>query len=194
MAHILPHWTWPDRVGQVTPVHVFTSGDEAELFVNGKSAGRQKKAQYQYRFRWDSVTYQPGDIRVVTYKNGAKWAEDSRRTVGSAAKLNVTVDRTAIRGDGNDLAFVTVAVVDANGDIVPQANNNIAFSISGPGQIVSTDNGDPTDMTTFPSLSRKAFSGLALAIVRGNAGATGQLSVSATASGLDGGKVSVQLN
>jgi len=89
MAHILPHWTWPDRVGQTTPVHVFTSGDEAELFVNGKSAGRKKKAQFTYRIRWDDVKYQPGDLRVVAYKNGKEWATDTKKTVGAAAKLNV---------------------------------------------------------------------------------------------------------
>src|SRR5213075_2944164 len=73
MAHILPHWTRPDRVGQVTPVHVFSSADEAELFVNGKSAGRLKRGTSSWRFRWDSVTYQPGDLKVITYKNGQEW-------------------------------------------------------------------------------------------------------------------------
>ena len=192
MAHILPHWTWPERVGQVTPVHVFSSGDEAELFVNGKSAGRQKRQQYAYRFRWDDVVYQPGNVSVVTYKNGARWAEDTQKTVGNAAKLNVTADRTTINGDGYDLSYITVAVVDSNGDVVPRANNAITFSISGPGQIVSTDNGDPADMTAFPSLTRKAFSGLALAIVRANAGASGQITVSAAATGLAAAEVTLQ--
>ena len=188
MAHILPHWTWPDRVGQVTPVHVYSSGDEAELFVNGKSAGRIKKGQYEYRFRWDKVTYEAGEVRVVTYKNGKEWATDMKKTVGSAAKLNVTADRTAISGDV--LSFVSVAVVDKNGDSVPQASNAITFSISGPGKIVSTDNGDPTDMTAFPSLTRKAFSGYALAIVR--ATGSGKITVSAAADGLTGGQVTLE--
>lgn len=188
MAHILPHWTWPDRVGQVTPVHVFSSGDEAELFVNGKSAGRQKRAQYTYRFRWDKVTYQPGDLRVVTYKNGKEWATDTKKTVGSAAGLNMTADRTSISGDV--LSFVSVAVVDSNGDVVPRANNSIKFSVSGPGRIVSTDNGDPTDMTVFPSTTRKAFSGMALAIVK--ATGAGSITVTAAADGLKGGQVTLQ--
>jgi beta-galactosidase len=76
MAHILPHWTWPERVGQVTPVHVFTSGDEAELFLNGKSLGRRKKGQYEYRLRWDDVVYEPGELKVVAYKGGMPWATD----------------------------------------------------------------------------------------------------------------------
>ncbi len=87
MAHILPHWNWPDRVGQVTPVHVYTSGDEAELFLNGKSLGRKKKGQYEYRLRWDDVVYQPGELKVVAYKQGKKWAQDVVTTTGPAAKL-----------------------------------------------------------------------------------------------------------
>lgn len=89
MAHLLPHWTWPDRVGQTTPVHVFTSADEAELFVNGVSAGRKKRAASTWRIRWDDVKYQPGEIHVVAYKGGKEWATDSKRTVGAATKLNV---------------------------------------------------------------------------------------------------------
>jgi beta-galactosidase len=190
MAHILPHWTWPeDRVGQVTPIHVFTSGDEAELFVNNVSAGRQKKGQYDYRLRWDNITYAPGSVRVVTYKEGAEWASAEHHTVGSAAALKVTADRTSIAGDGRDLSFITVAVVDDKGNTVPQASNEITFSIaSGPGEIVSTDNGDPTDPIPFPSLSRKAFSGLALAIVRTEAGAQGEIVVEAKSNSLVGGR------
>ncbi|KAI1871805.1 hypothetical protein JX265_005791 [Neoarthrinium moseri] len=192
MAHILPHWTWPDRVGQVTPVHVFSGADEAELFVNGKSAGRQKRAASNYRFRWDNVTYQPGDLRVVTYKNGAQWAVDMKKTAGSAAQLDVTADRTSIRNDGYDLSFITVGVVDESGATVPRANNSISFSVAGPGEIVATDNGDPTDMTVFPSLTRHAFSGLALAIIRAKAGNAGQITVSATSSGLQGANITIQ--
>ncbi|KAI1736354.1 glycoside hydrolase family 2 protein [Xylaria scruposa] len=191
MAHILPHWTWPDRVGQVTPVHVFSSGDEAELFVNGKSAGRKKKAEYTYRFRWDDVKYEAGELHVVTYKAGKEWATDTKKTVGAAANLKITADRSDIAGDGYDLSFITVAVVDANGDVVPQASNNVTFSVTGPGKIVSTDNGNPADFTVFPSPSRKAFSGLVLAIVRADAGASGDIVVSAASSGLPNASVTL---
>ncbi|CAK7218892.1 hypothetical protein SCUCBS95973_003637 [Sporothrix curviconia] len=195
MAHILPHWTWPDRAGQVTPVHVFSSGDEAELFVNGKSAGRLKRAEHTYRFRWDNVTYAAGDLRVVAYKDGKQWAVDAVKTVGAAAGLNLTADRTAIAGDGDDLSYLTAIVVDANGDVVPQANNAITFTVTGAGELVSTDNGDPTDMTAFPDATRKAFSGLALAIVRAKADAkAGQtVTVSASATGLTGAQVTLTL-
>ncbi|MBD0280495.1 MAG: glycoside hydrolase family 2 protein, partial [Flavisolibacter sp.] len=97
MAHILPHWTWPDRAGKVTPVHVFSSGDEAELFLNGKSLGRKKKGQYEYRFRWDSVVYMPGELRVVTYKNGQLWATDTVKTAGDATQLQLIADRSTIK-------------------------------------------------------------------------------------------------
>ncbi|KAK0622000.1 glycoside hydrolase superfamily [Bombardia bombarda] len=198
MAHILPHWTWPDRVGQVTPVHVFTSGDEAELFVNGKSAGRKKKAQYTYRLRWDDVVYAPGEVRVVAYKGGVEWATDSKKTAGEAAGLKVTVDRATIRGDGSDLAFVTVAVVDKDGEVVPRAANAVTIGVVGKGEdlgeVVSTDNGDPTDMTVFQSRTRKAFNGLALAVIRASGeGKKGEVVVEATAQGLKGGNVSILL-
>ncbi|KAL1875198.1 hypothetical protein Daus18300_003269 [Diaporthe australafricana] len=190
-AHILPHWSWSDRDGKVTPVHVFSSGDEAELFVNGQSAGRQVKEPLTYRFRWDNVTYSPGDLRVVTYKNGDVWAEASKRTVGAAEGLNITADRTRITADGYDLSYITVAVTDGLGDTVPYATDSITFSVSGPGEIVSTDNGDQSDQTPFPSLTRKAFSGLALAIVRTKAGQAGEITVSAAADGLAPAQVTV---
>ncbi|KAI1408050.1 glycoside hydrolase family 2 protein [Hypoxylon sp. FL1857] len=189
MAHILPHWTWPDRVGQVTPVHVFSSADEAELFVNGKSAGRLKRQPSNYRFRWDKVMYAPGDLHVVAYKDGAVWAEETVRTAGKPAKLNVTADRTTISGDGRDLSFVSVAVVDADGILVPQASDAITFSVSGPAKIVSTDNGNPADFTAFPSLTRDAFGGLALAVVRSETGGAGDITVSAQAAGLEGAEI-----
>ena len=98
MAHILPHWNWPDRVGQVTPVHVYTSGDEAELFLNGKSLGKKNKGQYEYRLRWDDVVYEPGELKVVAYKNGKEWARDTVKTTGPAAKLLIAGGSQPDRG------------------------------------------------------------------------------------------------
>ena len=87
MVHVLPHWTWPERVGQVTPVHVFTSGDEAEPFLNGRSLGRKAKPQFEYRLRWDDVVYEAGELRVVAYKEGQPWAEEVVQTAGNPAAL-----------------------------------------------------------------------------------------------------------
>jgi beta-galactosidase len=184
MAHILPHWTWPDRTGQLTPVHVYTSGDEAELFLNGGSLGRKKKAQFEYRLRWDDVVYESGELRVVAYKGGKQWATDSVKTAGGAATLLLTPDRSSIASDGYDLSFITLRVADKNAQMVPRSANLIHFDISGPGEIVATDNGDPTDMTAFPSRDRKAFNGLALVIVRAKRGQTGPIIVTAKSEGL----------
>lgn len=127
---------------------------------------------------------------MKAWKNGEDWATASHRTVGAAASLNITADRSSIDGDGKDLSFITVAVVDENGDTVPQADNVITFSVaSGPGKIVTTDNGDPRDGTPFPSLNRKAFSGLTLAIVRAEAASTGEIVIMAEADGLTASKL-----
>lgn len=193
MAHLLPHWTWPERVGQVTPVHVFTSGDEAELFLNGKSLGRKKKGPFEHRLRWDDVVYEPGTLHVVAYKNGNLWAKDQVRTAGAAAGLKAEPDGATIRNDGRDLSFITVSVVDDDGLTVPRADNSIQFVVEGPGEIVATDNGDPTSFEPFPSHTRKAFSGLCLVIVRAKPGAEGTIKVTASADGLKAGTTSVTL-
>jgi beta-galactosidase len=188
MAHILPHWTWPSRTGQVTPVHVYTSGDEAELFLNGNSLGRKTKADDEHRLRWDDVVYEPGELGVVSYKAGEEWAWAKVETAGAAAQLLLTADRDTLAADGVDLSFVTVTVTDAEGRMSPTATNSIQFEVTGPADLVATDNGDPTDRTVFSSTSRKAFSGLALAIVRTKR-EPGAITVTATASGLTQGSV-----
>ncbi len=192
MAHILPHWNWPDRVGQVTPVHVYTSGDEAELFLNGQSLGRKKKGQYEYRLRWDDVVYQPGELKVVAYKGGKQWAEDVVKTTGAAAQLALQPDRNDIRADGSDLSFVTVTVADKAGLLVPRSKNAIHFEIEGPGEIVATDNGDATSFESFQAPERKAFNGLALVIVRAKAGQAGTIKLTAKSEGLTAGSTTIQ--
>ena len=193
MAHILPHWNWPDRVGKETPVHVFTSGDEAELFLNDKSLGRQKRKELTYRYRWDDVAYAEGELRVVAYKDGQEWANATVRTSGAAAALQLSTykGRTSLGADGVDLLFVTAKVVDDKGEFVATATDNIAFSVEGPGEIVSTDNGDATDYVAFPSKERKAFAGLALSIIRAKSGATGSIKIKAEAKGLKAGEITV---
>ncbi len=187
MAHILPHWTWPERVGQNTPVHVFTSGDEGELFLNGRSLGRRTKGQFEYRLRWDDVAYEPGTLEVVTYRNGVKWAADSAKTAGAPAGLEAVPDRAVIRPDGRDLSFVTVRVVDSNGLMAPRADNRIKFAVEGPGEIVATDNGDPTSFEPFQAHERKAFNGLCLVIIRAKAGQRGRIKLTASSDALRDG-------
>ncbi|HZR19530.1 MAG TPA: beta-galactosidase GalB [Verrucomicrobiae bacterium] len=191
MAHILPHWTWPERVGQVTPVHVYTSGDEAELFLNGKSLGRKIKAAYEYRLRWDDVVYQPGELKVVAYKDHKVWAQEVVKTTGSAAQLLLKPDRSALRADGNDLSFITVTIADHNGLLVPRTKNQINCSVTGPAEIVAMDNGDPTSFEPFQSRQHTAFNGLCLVILR-STGEPGHITLTAASEGLQQAQVSLQ--
>jgi beta-galactosidase len=183
MAHILPHWNWPERVGLKTPVFVYTSGDEAELFLNGQSLGRKAKGS-EFRLRWDDVVYQPGELKVQAYKNGRPWASDVVRTTGVASNLMLAADRATLHADGQDLAFVTVSVKDKDGAVVPRSSNVLKFEISGPGKIVATDNGDATCLDSFQAAERPAFNGLALVVIRTLAGQEGNLTLTATSPGL----------
>jgi beta-galactosidase len=166
MVHILPHWNWPERVGLVTPVHVYTSGDEAELFFNGQSLGRKKKGQYEYRLRWNEVVYQPGELKVIAYKEGKPWAQEIMKTADIAAKVTLQADHTTIASDGRDLSFITVTIADKDGIMVPRSKNLVKFEVAGPGEIVAVDNGDATSFEPFQAHERKAYNGLALVIVR----------------------------
>ena len=204
MAHILPHWNWQgSREGKITPVFVFTSGDSAELFLNGKSLGlRKKKAgaevankdlngdlRERFRLTWMDVRYEPGTLEVVAYKNGKEWARSKVETTGAPAKFSAEADRAVIRGDGRDLAYVTIAVRDAQGRVVPTASNPFKFSVRGNAELVGVCNGDPTDHASLKGSEMKAFAGLAQAIVRsrrGSAGTTAELVV-------DGGELGTQV-
>jgi beta-galactosidase len=193
MAHILPHWNWPERKGLVTPVHVYTSGDEAELFLNGKSLGKKKKGGFEYRLKWEDVVYQPGELKVIAYKNGVKWTEDVVRTTGKASQLSVTPDRPAVRADGTDLIFITVRIEDKNNLMVPRSNNQLNFSIEGPGKIVATDNGDATSFESFQAKKKNAYNGICLVIFAAEKGAKGSFTVKAEAKGLKAAIVKVDI-
>jgi len=158
-AHILPHWNWPGREGEVTPVHVYTSGDSAELFVNGVSQGVRTRKKGEYRLRWDDVRYYPGQVRVVCWRNGLLWACDSVSTASEPVAIRLSAERI-----GN-IAFITAAVVDEAGVVVPTANNQIAFSVTGPGGLLATDAGDATSHVPFSSRQLPCFAGLCSAIV-----------------------------
>ncbi|MGB8353072.1 MAG: beta-galactosidase GalB [Chthoniobacteraceae bacterium] len=192
MAHILPHWNWPERVGQVTPVFVYTSGDEAELFLNGKSLGRKKKGDYEYRLRWDDVVYQPGELKVVAYKDGKEWAQEIVKTTGPASQVMLKADRPKIAADGLDLSYVTVTIADKDGLMVPRSKNLVQFDISGPAEIIGVDNGDATSHDSFQAKQVKAFNGLALVIVRAKAGQPGAVVLHAKSEGLQPANLSLQ--
>lgn len=188
MAHILPHWNWPEMTGKVIPVHVYTSGTEAELFVNGKSYGRKSKVEGKdFRLVWDSVVYQPGTVKVVAYKDGKEWAQDEIKTTGKASKIKLAVNKNTVNAGENELAFVTITVTDENGDMVPTACLPLKVEVEGCGELVATDNGDPTSFTPFQSAERESFNGLALAIVKAKKGQTGKAVVKVSGSGLEAG-------
>jgi len=154
------------------------------LFLNGKSLGRKKRGALEYRFRWDDVVYQPGELKVMTWKDGKPWAEAVQKTTGPAAKLLLAADRAQIRADGADLSFITVTVADRDGLLVPRSKNLVRFSVSGPGEIVATDNGDATSFESFQAPQRQAFNGLALVVVRSKSGEPGAIKLRAESDGL----------
>ncbi|NWJ49460.1 MAG: glycoside hydrolase family 2 protein [Bacteroidetes bacterium] len=193
MVHILPHWNFPNRIGEITPVFIYTSGDEAELFLNGKSLGRKRKQPLEYRLCWNEVKYEPGELKAITYKNEKEWATTTVKTTGSPVKLTLTLDKTTVCSDGTDLVFVTIAVTDKEGNTVPDANNLIKCRLKGAGEIVATDNGDATCFITFSNPVRPAFNGLLLAIVKAKLNAKGRLELIAESDGLETGVAEIRI-
>ena len=183
MAHVMPHWTWPGREGEGVRVQVYTSGDEAEVFVNGKSCGRKaKRPGDDFRLEWDSVTYRPGNLKVVAYRDGKFWATDSVKTAGKPYALRIDADRNSI-SDG-ELAFLRISVVDREGILVPEANSVVHIDVKGKGRLRATDNGDPTSFVPFSSADRPAFNGLCLAIIAAKEAQQGSCTVTVSAPGL----------
>ena len=190
-THLLPHWNWKGREGEVTPVYCYTDGVEGELFVNGKSQGRVRKDKSsrldRYRLRWNNVQYEPGEIRVVTYNQyGDKVGEDVRRTAGEPAQLNMVAEcpdnentgiacmvegcevehGTHLKADGNDLAFITVSLLDQDGNECPLADDELTFEVSGAGIFKAACNGDATSLEPFTLPQMKLFSGKLVVIVQ----------------------------
>ncbi len=169
--HILPHWTWPGREGETTPVFVYTSYNSAELFVNGKSQGIRKKNnetnQLRYRLMWMDVKYEPGTLKVVAYDdNGKPVAEKEIHTAGKPHHLELSADRNVIKADGKDLSFVTVSVVDKDGNLCPEASNQLQFKATGAGKYRASCNGDATSLEMFHLPTMKTFSGKLVVIIQ----------------------------
>lgn len=176
-VHLLPHWTWPDRKGKVTPVYCYTDGVEGELFVNGKSQGRVRKNKEsrldRYRLRWNNVKYEPGEIKVVAYdENGNIIGEDTRRTAGAPSDIVFEVEtanggkQPTLKADGNDMAFITISMTDKDGNHCPTADNQLTFEVTGNGTFQAACNGDATSIEPFTQPQMKLFSGKVVAVVR----------------------------
>ena len=188
-THLLPHWNWAGREEQVTPVYCYTDGVEGELFVNGKSQGRVRKDKSsrldRYRLRWNNVKYEPGEIRVVTYNQyGEKVGEDVKRTAGEPAQMKFSVETPAhepiacmvegctdehnvlLNADGTDLAFVTVSLLDKDGNECPLADDELTFEVTGAGIFKAACNGDATSLESFTQPQMKLFSGKLVVVVQ----------------------------
>ena len=209
--HILPHWTWPGREGEVTPVFVYTNYPSAELFINGVSQGvrtkdttinlentnsaeaeKALKRQERYRLMWMDVKYEPGTIKVVAYnESGEAVAEEEVRTAGAPHHIELSVDRATIKADGRDLAFVTVSVVDKDGNLCPMADNKISYSVKGAGKYRAGANGDPTSLELFHEPRMRVFSGMMTAIVESSEKA-GTITLTATAKGLKSASITIK--
>ena len=186
--HILPHWNWKGREGEVTPVFVYTSYPKAELFINGKSQGVREKndstLQTRYRLMWNETVYEPGEVKVVAYDaDGNKATEKVLRTAGKPHHLVLTPHRTTLAADGDDLVYITVQVADKDGNIVPTDSRLVKFNVEGAGSFEATANGDPTCLLPFQKPEMKLFSGAATAIAR-SASTPGRLTFTATAKGV----------
>jgi len=189
--HIVPHWTFPGREGQVTPVFAYTNYPSAELFVNGKSMGKQTKSKdssmSRYRLMWNDVIYQPGNIKVVAYdKDGKSVAEETVKTAGKPHHIELVSDVKTLTADGKDLAYVTAKVVDKDGNLCPDASDQLAFEVSGEGSFKVVANGDAASLELFHIPSMKAFQGMLVVTVQSSEKA-GMVNLKVTGKGLKAG-------
>ncbi len=199
-AHILPHWNWKGREGEVTPVMVFTSGDEAELFINGKSQGVRKKSpteggtftqsnvtvgKNEYRLTWENVKYEPGEVKVIVKKDGKPWATATRVTTGDSAKVVAEVTQKSVIGDGRDLSYIELALIDSKGNVVPTDSRKVSFSVDGDAAtLVGFCNGDQLDHNSMQDYNQRFFNGRMIAILRGEREKSGRVVVKVQAEGL----------
>ena len=210
--HILPHWTWPGREGQVTPIFVYTNYPEAELFINGKSQGRQHKdrsikiedtenedsqkaftRQKRYRLMWIDTKYEPGEVKVVAYDNtGKAVATQTVRTAGRAHHLELSADRTTISPDGKDISFVTVRVVDKDSNLVPDDGRLLNFKVTGAGSFRAAASGNPASLDAFHLPRHHVFSGQLVALVQ-SAERAGEAVLTVSAKGLPSASIRIQV-
>ena len=208
MVHVLPHWNWEGKEGDIIPIFAYTNCEEVELIVNEKSMGKKikgvdttdipaefrgfKKGMYtsKYRLRWN-VPYAPGSIKVIGFKDGKAVVEKEIKTAQKPASIRLKADRQEITADGKDLSFITVEIVDKNGTMVPQADNQVHFKIEGAGIKAAVGNGDSASLESFQGDSIKAFNGKCLLIVKSSE-SPGNIEISATSNGLQGADIIIK--
>lgn len=194
--HILPHWNWEGREGEKIPVFVYTNYPSAELFINGKSYGHQTKhkngtVENRYRLMWHDAVYQPGEVRVVAYdEQGNPVAEKTIRTAGKPHHIELVTDRSSLQADGKDLAYVTLRIVDKNGNLCPNDGRLVSFKVKGAGKYRASANGDPTCLDLFHKPEMHAFGGMLTVIVQSGE-KTGEIELQATAKGIKTGTIRI---
>ncbi len=197
--HILPHWNWEGRKGEITPVFVYTNGDCAELFLNGRSQGKQCKnpksqvSTERFRLMWKDVVYEPGELKAVAYKDGVTIGEARVRTTGEPARLKLTPDRTTIKADGKDLSFILVEALDKDGLPHPLADNWVTIEISGDGRVAGVGNGNPQSLNPFQSDEVELFYGKAMIIIS-SAYEEGEVKVKVTSGDLNPAITRIRIN
>lgn len=195
--HILPHWNWEGREGQITPVFVYTNYPSAELFINGKSYGKQTKnsssLQNRYRLMWMDAVYEPGEVKVITYDAQGKAVEEKTiRTAGRPHHIELVADRTGLSADGKDLAYINVRIVDKDGNLCPNDQRVINFKVTGEGIYRASANGDPTSLDLFHLPEMPVFNGQLTSIVQSGE-TTGKLVFEAKAKGLQPAKIEIEV-
>ena len=197
VLHLFPHWNWSDKLptesvkDSVDVWAYYNQADEVELFVNGRSVGTRKKTGDDLHVSW-RVKYEPGKIQAISKSNGITVLKEEIRTAGSPAKIELWPDRKTLQADGQDLCFVTVRILDADGNLVPRAENLVNFAIEGEGTIAGVDNGNPVSHESFKAPYRKAFNGLALAVIRPQ-GKAGKIKLLATSEGLQPAAIEIMV-
>ncbi|MBN1558762.1 DUF4982 domain-containing protein [candidate division KSB1 bacterium] len=197
-VHILPHWNWPERIGQNVPVFVYTNGDCAELFLNGKSLGvrckkpKSVKSIERFRLMWEDVVYQPGTLKVIAYRDGETIGESIVKTASEPVALRLAPDRTNLHADGVDLSYILIEAMDRDGNPCPLADNKIDVELDGVGTIAAVGNGNPQSLNGFLSSSVNLFYGKAMVILQ-SASRDGRAIIKATADGLKGDSVSIEM-
>ena len=198
LIHILPHWNWEDRIGENVPVFVYTNGEEAELFLNGKSQGKRRKnpksenSVERFRLMWNEVIYEPGELKVVVYKAGKKLGEKALKTAGKATQLRLTPGHSTLKSDGQGLSYVLVEALDAAGNLAPLAMDKIDLTLSGAGSIAGVGNGNPQSFEPFQADYVHLFYGKAMVIVRSGFSAGG-IKLEARAEGLGEAVVNIEV-
>jgi len=207
--HIFPHWTWPEKEGKVTPVHVYSNYDEVELIVNGISQGRKSfnkeadknllpeiKAERgahigRFRLMWDNVIYKAGEITAIGYKNGVEKERKTIKTAGTPHHIELSAYQNTFKADGESLNYVTASIVDKNGNLCPHENTRLRFCVSGEAELISTDAGDQRETEMFSRPDKKALGGMLVACIRSTQ-TEGEITLTCGGENLLEGKISLK--